>query len=359
MKIPRNLLASQLVAVAVLAAGLVLAPSLVFADADYSGVGDWDESANWTGASGATGIPAAADYVTITGGGVVLDMDADTWSHFVANSLLTGGATGEYRLQHIRLGQFSDATLNFDIGDGNIVRTTKGNLQYAGSQSGSSGTMNIYSGDIRLEASPLDIAEKAGSTGLINVSGSSITRLIAAKEAGGVSMQVGTGGNGTFQIDSGKFRSRAGVTVGSNGLFRVLGSSVTEVAIGDESTLDGNWTQNAGGVLEMGIDSSVTPIVIADKGGSGTFATFDAGSLLDVSFLGAPTPGTWNLMEVVNGAITDNGLALTPSVASGWSFAVDNSGANGLLTATYVIPEPASLVLLAVGGLLMLARRRK
>lgn len=358
-KIPWYLFASQLFLAALLVAGLVLAPSLVYADADYSGAGNWDETANWTGVTDASGIPGAADYVTITGGAAVIDMDANTWSYLVANSLLNGGTTGEYRTQSIRLGQFGTSILNVDIGDGNIWRTTNATLQYIGSQSGSNGTLNIYSGDIRIETGSLRIAEKAGSAGLINISGGANTRLIAARETSGVSMQVGTGGNGTFQIDSGKFRSRAGVTVGSNGLFRVLSSSVTEVSVGDESTVDGNWTQNAGGILEMGIDTSVTPIIIADKGGAGTFATFDAGSLLDVNFLGAPTPGTWTLMEVVNGAVTDNGLALAPSVASGWSFAVDNSGANGLLTATYAIPEPASLALLAIGGLLMLARRRK
>lgn len=332
--------------------------------ADFDGTtGDgmsWEDPGNWSGdPTGVTGLPGGGDYVNISGdpGGEIINMDADTWQYFVDNSLLTGGSTGEYRTQTIRLAGSETSSLTVDIGDGNIWRTTNSTLQYIGSLSGSNGTMNILSGDIRIETSSFRIAEKAGSTGFLNIDGSANTRLIIHRESGGVSMQVGTGGGGTFQIDGGKFRTRAGVTVGSTGTFRVLGSDVTEVSIGDESTLDGNWTQNAGGILEFGIDTGVTPIVIADKGGAGTFATFDLGSLLVLDFLSAPVAGTWTLMEVENGLITDAGLSLAAGVDTGWSFNVDNSGPNGLLTATYV-PEPATMILLGFGSLALVRRKK-
>ncbi|MBP8604226.1 MAG: hypothetical protein KBI46_00105 [Phycisphaerae bacterium] len=344
---------------------LLMLQTVPAATVDFDGTaGDgtsWEDPGNWSGGpTGATGLPGSGDYVVISGdiGGETINMDAGTWQYFVDNSLLTGGSAGEYRTQSIRLGWTHTSTLNVDIGDGNIWRTTNSTLQGVGSASGSNGTWNIYSGDIRIESSSFRIAEKAGSAGLVNIAGSANTRLIIHRETGGVSMQVGTGGAGIFQIDSGKFRTRAGVTVGSNGLFRVLGSDVTEVSIGDESTLDGNWTQNAGGILEFGIDAGgVTPIVIADKGGSGTFAIFDDGSLLNLHFLDAPIAGTWTLMEVKNGFITDNGLMLAAGVDPGWSFSIDNSGPNGLLTAAYV-PEPAAATLLGFGSLILLRKRK-
>lgn len=349
----------------VMVSGILFMVQAAHADFDFDGTtGDgmsWEDVGNWlSNGSPASAIPGGSDYVTISGdaGGETINMDADTWQYLVDNNLLTGGSTGEYRTQTIRLALSGESTLNVDIGDSNIWRTTNSTLQYIGSASGSNGTMNIYSGDIRIETSSLRIAEKTGSAGVLNISGNTNTRLIVHRESGGVSMQVGTGGAGTFQIDGGKFRTRAGVTVGSNGLFRVLGSSVTEVSIGDESTLDGNWTQHAGGILEFGIDAGgVTPIVIADKGGSGTFATFDDGAQLILDFLGSTMAGTWTLMEVKNGSITDNGLALAADVDAGWSFNVDNSGANGLLTATY-IPEPASLALFGYGALGLLRRKK-
>jgi hypothetical protein len=343
-------------------AGVILAMSIVAAQAgtaDYSGVGTWHTPGNWTGGTGVNGLPGGSDYVHISGGGVVIDMNADTWAYFTNNAALTGGSTGEYRTQSIRLAGTGDATLNIDIGDGRIWRTVNSTLQYVGSASGSSGIMNINSGDIRIETSSFRIAEKAGSTGLLTLDGSANTRLIIHRESGGVSLQIGTGGDGTLDLVKGKLRTRAGAILGSNGHMIVNGSEVTEISIGDENSLDGNWIHNAGGLLDIGIDSGgLTPIVVADKGGSGTYATLDSGALLDVGFLGASQLGTWTVLEVENGSITDNGLAFAAGVDTGiWSYNVDNSGANGILTVT-AIPEPATIGLLGMVGVGLFAARR-
>ncbi|MEM7314485.1 MAG: PEP-CTERM sorting domain-containing protein [Planctomycetota bacterium] len=69
--------------------------------------------------------------------------------------------------------------------------------------------------------------------------------------------------------------------------------------------------------------------------------------------------GTWTLLEIENTDIVDNGLALSGSTASGWSFDVDNSGANGLLTATYTVPEPGALGMVVLGALLLVCVRRR
>lgn len=341
-------------------AGMLLAliAGSALGDANYSGVGTWHTATNWTGATGATGLPGSADYVTITGT-TTIDMNVDTWQHFVDNSLLTAGATGEYRTQSLRLGQFGAAVLNLDIGDGNRWRATSSTLYYVGSQSGSSGTLNINSGDFIFETGSMRIAEKAGSSGLIRIDGGVNTRLIVARESSGNSLQIGTGGNGTLELIKGKLRTRAGATLGVNGHMVVNGSQMTEISIGDESTIDGNWIHNGGGLLEIGVDSGgLTPIVVADKGGAGTYATLDSGALLDVSFLDGDQTGTWTVLEVENGDITDNGLAFAAGVDTGiWSFSVDNSGANGVLTVT-AIPEPATIALVGMFGAGLIAVRR-
>lgn len=344
-----------------MAAGLVLAMIIAptFGDADYSGVGTWHTATNWTGASGSTGLPNASDAVTISGAASVIDMNADTWQHLVDNALLTAGGSGEYRTESIRLASVGTSTLNVDIGDGNIWRNTNSRLQFVGSASGSSGIMNINSGDIRIETSSFRIAEKAGSTGLLSIDGSSNTRLIIHRESGGVSLQIGTGGDGTLDMVKGKLRTRAGAILGANGTLIVNGSAVTEISIGDESSIDGNWVHNAGGLLDIGIDTGgLTPIVVADKGGAGTFATLDSGALLDVGFLDGAQNGTWTVLEIENGDITDNGLAFAAGVDTNiWSFAVDNSGANGVLTVT-AIPEPATIALIGMFGTGLFVARR-
>jgi hypothetical protein len=114
----------------------------------------------------------------------------------------------------------------------------------------------------------------------------------------------------------------------------------------------------------MAIDSTgVTSIFIDDKDSATTdpYAQFLDGAILDMSFSGTPAVGgTWTLMELENNDIEDLGLELASGdAAAGWSFNVDNTGANGLLTATYVIPEPATLgMIAAMGGGILFIRRR-
>lgn len=180
----------------------------------------------------------------------------------------------------------------------------------------------------------------------------------------GGSLSIGWGnGTGLMNITGGELVTRIGVEVGDNGTFQVLGDTATTIGIGSSGSLDGHWWQDTGGVLSMGVGTTgITPILIDDTGQAtaNPYVRFESGAVLDLSFFGtAPTAGTWTLMTLENFDIDDQGLVLAAGdAAAGWSFDVDNSGTDGLLTATYVIPEP-TVALLGGLGLLGLLRRRR
>ena len=322
---------------------------LSMADAVYtSGVtGNWEVSGNWTGATGATGIPGSADTVIINGTDTNVTFDGSSWQYLVDNSLLTSGTTGEYRYNLYRQGTGAGTnTVTFDYGNANTMRTTNSSAQLVGSSSGSNNTLNHVSGNTIFETNTFHIGEKSGSTGSLNITGGTLT---IQRESAGNSLNVGVAGTGGLQISGGSFLTRAGATIGENGTFSVQGSGVTEIGIGGSGSVDGRWIQSSGGLLDIGVDAGgLTKILVHDEGGSGTSATFESGSLLGVEYLsGFSGLGTWTVLEVEGGTITDNGLAFAGGVDTGiWSFNIDNSGANGILTVT-AIPEPGTFAMLA------------
>lgn len=245
---------------------------------------------------------------------------------------------------------------------------------------GSAGTVNQSGGDYGIGHALRIGGGNANSDGTYNLSGGSLNLFRGSNSniigtVGRPSLQVGnpsTGGTGLFEVSGGSFITRFGSHLGDGGTISVVGSGATSIAIGNNTNGDGHWVQRAGGTLSAAVDAGgLTPIFIDDNGddGAGIFAEFEVGSLLDLSFDGiAPVAGTWTVMELENNDIEISGtgtatglnlgLALTGSTATGWSFDVDNSGANGLLTATYTaIPEPSTLTLFGLGSLVALRRR--
>ncbi|VGO13163.1 Alginate lyase 7 [Pontiella desulfatans] len=309
--------------------------------ADYTNAlgGDWEVPENWD--SGA--VPASTNAVTIAGsaGGQAVVMDADSWTYLINNSL-THSAT-EYRTLTVLLAGTGTASLEVDIGAGNRWKATSGGGYYVGNASGSDGTLNILSGSCVFEAGIMKIAQSLGSTGRINIAGADAS-YIAARESGGTSLSVGTGGNGTLYISDGIFQSRAGVEVGSFGMFEVFGSAVDEIGIGSYSSLDGNWQQDSGGTLKVGIDAGgITPIFVDDKDddGTGGDVVFESGALLDVGFQSLEENGAWNIMQW-EGNLSNNGLIFAPGVdTNAWSINwVDTDSTNGVDTLQVIYYSP-------------------
>lgn len=320
------------------------------ADDEYSTAANWDD--NLVPVSGSTqdingaftverSVDSTAGRTFVRGGGVLN---------------VTGGVHSDNR---------SGASIYNFVGDGSVgtVNQSGGSydighgLRIGGGNANSDGAYNLTGGSL-------------------NISRGANSNIDSSNPGGRPSLHVGgptVGSSGLFEISGGSLLTRFGSHVGTTGVFSVVGSGASSIGIGNNSNGEGVWLQRAGGTLKASVDAGgLTPIFVDDNGddGAGIFAEFELGSLLDLSFNGvAPFDGTWTVLELENadievsgtGTVTGYtlGLALSGSTASGWSFNVDNSGANGLLTATYTaIPEPGTLVLWGFGSLIALSRRR-
>ena len=313
-------------------------------DNEFSTGPNWDDSA----------VPASGSTQDINGAFTV-ERSVDS---LAGRTFLRGGGT-----------------LNVTGGAHNDNNSSATNWNFVGS--GSAATVNQSGGTYEIGHGLRIGSENASSDGTYSLTGGllsiyrgSNSAIDASNPGGRPSMEVGgmTVGKGLFEISGGAMETRGGVHIGGTGTFSVVGSAATSIGIGTNQSQDGVWLQTAGGTLSAAIDvGGVTPILIDDKDGGTIFAQFDDGAVLNLSFASGVTPynGTWTIMEVENTAIIDFGLALSATTLADpdWSFAIDNSGVNGLLTATYgvVVPEPSAMILffgLTGFGLGMIRRRR-
>lgn len=306
-------------------------------DDEYSTAANWDD--NLVPASGTTQdintavtvervVDSFAGRTFISGGGT---MNVTGGTH---NDNQSGASIRNF------LGRGSTGTINQSGGEYSIGHM----LSIGGGGANGNGTYNLTGGDLIIYRGSNSIIDGSNPHGRPSLE-------VSDEEAAGA---------GLFEISGGSLATRAGVGVGTTGVFSVLGSGATSIGIGSNQSIDGTWLQQSGGTLRMTVDlGGVTPILLDDVGTGGVIAEFLSGSILDLGFEDVtPFGGTWTLLEAENAAITDNGLGLSGTTASGWSFNVDNSGSNGLLTATY-IPEPATSLVLGLAALLGFGRRRR
>ena len=271
----------------------------------------WETGQNWDNGAG----PAEADFVYMSSGTIEFTETAGT----------TPGLQGFRQ---------SGGTLN--ISEGAVEAA-----QNAGQFSIFDGTVNQTNGFASINA--VRIGAGANSNGSVTLSGGQFN---IARGKNGVSLHLGglSSGNGSLTISGGSFATRTTVQLGSGtstgvGTFSVLGSQAS-IGIGTAgSGLDGKWFQSAGSSLVLRFDvGGTSPIFIKDQtGANATIARFESGSILDVDHLVGDGGGSWTVMEVENGEIDDQGLEFAPGVDTDvWSFAVDNSGANGKLIVTAI-----------------------
>lgn len=326
---------------------------------------------------------ASAQAVVWDGGGV--DDEFSTALNWSDDAVPAGGATtdisGNFTVERSvdstsgRTFVDDGAVLNVTGGTHNDNNSSATHRNFVGNSG--DGTVN-QSGGTFLIGHVLAIGRNGGA-GIYNLSGGDLDvyrggnslagnpNTFGGSNGNSISLGWGTTGTGLMNITGGSLVTRIGVEVGDNGTFQVLGDGASSIGIGSSGSLDGHWWQEAGGVLSMGIGATgVTSILIDDNDTATTdsYVRFEAGSILDLGFHSTATiAGTWSLMTLENGDIDDQGLTLAAGdEAAGWSFNIDNSGTDGLLTATYTpVPEPGTFALLAgcMSLMAVVLRRRR
>jgi hypothetical protein len=201
------------------------------------------------------------------------------------------------------------------------------------------------------------------SGGVLNVCNNSTGVTRGSLELGSV-----VGGTGYFTIGGNAVLKASGIYIGGNylaaagtGAFKIIGASSTVSILRQTGTV---FYEAPGNTLSLRMDSStlgISPITIGQGQGSATHnrVVFDSGAIIDPGFADGVTPysGTWTIMSwTANTDIFNNGFVIN---APGWSW----SNSASYLTdknfqLTFTAPEPGTIVLLAVGIVGMLCRRK-
>lgn len=358
-------------------ATLAVATSNIWADAfDGNNDGDggdgvaWHDPNNWlldavppNNGGGNTFINDGFDVV----------YDSATWNYLNTNSLLQSAT--QHRVVRFILNENTAASsgpigtnsLTFDFADpGGALREvlqTNGTSAIFAGRNGSDTTVEMISGRVNT-GSRTTFGARTGALGTLNLSGGEFITGRSNLQLGIQNDLTTTSGTGVVNVTGGTLRTREGVGIGGTSTFHVAGSAITEIGVGSQGSVDGMWTQEAGGVLRTGIDAGgITAILIDDYqddgGGTQGNATFASGSVLDPYDLGGAATNTWTTVMTWEGMVTDNGLGLSPAAtAAGWTHRIDGNDLQVCLDCVPV-PEPSSLALIAIAGLFGLSVRRR
>ncbi len=346
---------------------------------DWTGAidGDWGNSGNWV-VTGSTWVHPNEEF-----GNEYTNQDCD-------EILLTNGDTvskiGGLSPDGARDGS-NTANLTLDNGgvlniDGTIWIADHGNTK---------GTINVLNGSALNVAGQLKAGDDAGSVGTLNVSNSSVvigSNLVITNRAGGTGY-LNISGSSTIDV-GGKFYMNDGGGSGSRSYVMMDGGTITTAGnsyFNDDASVDSEayftlnaGTFNSGGVIDIswnldglshltingGEMTAAAEIRLGVGGGgdTGESRIFLNGGVLQGEDL------LWNMTDskivFVDGELRINGVAVSVGdmqalVDTG---KIDVSGAAGyaILTDgdyTVLIPEPATLVLLGLGGLGLIRRRRR
>ena len=342
----------------ILTAGQAYAVNCLWVNA---GAGNWAEVNNWNAT-----VPTVDDRAVMELGGTAnISSGTAAVSNWLRNQSGTINLEGSYYVRgrdwvsFLGTGQINDVipvgtvgTLNMYTGSsfttgqagypGLVYSFNVGGL-YHDSSNGGTGYFNQYGGTATFQYLTEGAAYHMGKGFVIGQSGDG--------------EWLGVGGLGVYTISGGALSildtavwigapDRQGYADGGTGTLKVVGTGPSSISINGGNVHLGHGSQSK---IVAAIDATgLTPIVVTNS------ASIDitAGSILQVDDLGAAA-GTYTVMSWNPGVttLTDGGLVL--SAPAGWSM---NVGA-GELTVT-LVPEPATISLIVMGGLALLRRRK-
>lgn len=300
--------------------------------ADWDGGGGanntWNEGTNWN----PDGVPT--DSVTIGGG----------FSAVLQNAV---PSTGRLRVN----------------GGADLTIKTGANLEFAGNfevgKGGSAGTVLHEDGILKMTSgSDFYLGDDGGSHGTYTMKDGSLTL--------GDDMKIGNEGPGEFYLQGGTLvvGDYIGISTKSSavGLFEISGGSVTADElrvgddrdgtlriIGDDATITnvGSYSQRSDSTLELIFkDGGISTINCNSMSLAGTLDVS-----LDAGF--TPTPGDYDLFVAGSSTATTFDFVSLP-LGGDWSLTYPDK----IVRLTYV-PEPATMCLLAFGGLALIRRKRR
>jgi hypothetical protein len=256
----------------------------------------------------------------------------------------------------------STGTLN--VGGTGAVNKIGGGHITIGTGAGGNGTVNVSGGTLSTNGDFILGENNATARGVVNQTGGlvSVTGNLDVQRTGVGTYNLSGGtlsvnGNidtatGTFSFTGGKItRSNAGVLTVNGGL--TTGGSAATLDVGTGKTFDVNGAFD----VTRGIGFDLTGREIPAAAGTGSFGLGAVDSIL-----GTFGPGSTTLTGLGN---PSGATFITEAQGEGHTFPASQSvfwiqEAGGAISLQYsIVPEPGSVVLLAMSGLGLLARRRR
>ena len=358
------------------------------------GTGNWSTDSNWDMGEPLSSYPPYNTYIN-NGGTAHITSGNDEYSY----SLYLGkkfGDSGTIEMTGGKLSVSYQLSIGF-LGHGTLSITGGGevvnNYCYLGTAHGASGevivdgkgsiltnryglkigesgigTLNITNGGVvrNNSYSAIRLGKNSDATGLVTVDG------VDSKWTTGGSLYIGRYGDGTLSITNGAVVSNNGPAF--VGLYKSGTGMVTVDGAGSIWTPNGSLYVGSYGTGTINITEGGTVIVAEDlsidyDGGNSSFINMSTGGMLAIYSYGEPKNSINNFLSLISGSDAirywDESTSSWDDITNAtmgedyWLDYLTTGDLRGYTMLTVGIPEPATMAMLALGGIAVLRKNRR